>query len=315
MTLNKTWGFSKYDTLWKSPETVIIRLVEIVSRGGNFLLNIGPKGDGEIPEATVRIFSEVGPWVTRNAESIYGTTANPFGELPWGYCTSKGNRLYLFVRDWPADGRIELPGLETRVNSAFLLTKHLEKLTYTHDIEKTVIQVSSEPPDKPLSVVVLELNGSPVVSARKVLQDENGSFTLDYLTVKTEGKTVTRFNRKGGFHISKWTGPDDFAEWLINIKKPGRFRVNIVYAANKEWGGNKYQVTAGNDLIRQSVVTTGDWYDYQEFPAGYLEFPESGVIRLTIRPAEQSTTNLMYLKSVSLIPVIETKREGWGSNN
>lgn len=315
MTLNRTWGFSKFDTLWKSPETVITRLVEIVSRGGNFLLNIGPTGDGEIPEATKRIFSEVGPWVSRNAESIYGTTANPFGELPWGYCTVKGNRLYLHVRDWPSDGKIKLQGLKNQANSAYLLKDQSERLSFTRNEEQIVIQVPSVAPDKPLSVVVLELNGAPVVAPREVFQDENGSLMLDYLTVKTTGKAVTRFNRKGGFHISKWNGPDDIAEWMIKINKPGIFKVNITYAANKEWDGEKYEIAAGNQVIRQSVVHTGDWYDYHEFPAGYLEFPEAGVIRLTIRPADQSTTNLMYLKSIRLDPVKETKRYGWSSSN
>ena len=315
MTLNRTWGFSKFDTLWKSPETVITRLVEIVSRGGNFLLNIGPTGDGEIPEATKRIFSEVGPWVSRNAESIYGTTANPFGELPWGYCTVKGNRLYLHVRDWPSDGKIKLQGLKNQANSAYLLKDQSERLSFTCNEEQIVIQVPSVAPDKPLSVVVLELNGAPVVAPREVFQDENGSLMLDYLTVKTTGKAVTRFNRKGGFHISKWNGPDDIAEWMIKINKPGIFKVNITYAANKEWDGEKYEIAAGNQVIRQSVVHTGDWYDYQEFPAGYLEFTEAGVIRLTIRPADQSTTNLMYLKSIRLDPVKETKRYGWSSSN
>ena len=315
MTLNRTWGFSKFDTLWKSPETVITRLVEIVSRGGNFLLNIGPTGDGEIPEATKRIFSEVGPWVSRNAESIYGTTANPFGELPWGYCTVKGNRLYLLVRDWPPDGKIKLQGLKNQANSAYLLKDQSERLSFTRNEEQIVIQVPSVAPDKPLSVVVLELNGAPVVAPREVFQDENGSLMLDYLTVKTTGKAVTRFNRKGGFHISKWNGPDDIAEWMIKINKPGIFKVNITYAANKEWDGEKYEIAAGNQVIRQSVVHTGDWYDYQEFPAGYLEFTEAGVIRLTIRPADQSTTNLMYLKSIRLDPVKETKRYGWSSSN
>ena len=102
---------------------------------------------------------------------------------------------------------------------------------------------------------------------------------------------------------------------MIHINKPGKFRVNITYAANKEWNEKKYEIAAGNNLIRQSVFSTGDWYEYHEFPAGYLEFPEAGVIRLTIRPAEQSTTNLMYLKSIRLDPVKETKREGWSSNN
>ena len=137
-TLNKTWGFSKFDTLWKSPETVIRNLVSIVSRGGNYLLNIGPKGDGEIPDATVEIFRKVGPWVERNAESIYGTTANPFGELPWGYCTVKGSKLYLFVRDWPQDGMLTVPGLKNAVTSAYLLLDKSTKLPVTQAEKQTL---------------------------------------------------------------------------------------------------------------------------------------------------------------------------------
>ena len=314
MTLNKTWGFSKFDTLWKSPETVITRLVEIVSRGGNFLLNIGPEGNGEIPDATVNIFKKAGSWVNNNAEAIYGTTANPFGELPWGYCTVKDNRLYLFVRDWPKNNMLILPGLKNNVTSAYLLKDKSTGLSVKREEEQISIKLPPEAPDDPLSVLVLELDGTPIAAPPVVIQDEKGSVELNYLTVKTSGKTLTRFNRKGGFHISKWTGPGDAAEWLIKIDKPGKFRVNITYAANKEWEGKQYEISAGNSLVRQSVVHTGDWYNYHEFPAGYLEIPETGEIRLTIRPEVQSDTYLMYLKSIRLDPVQDIKKGGWSTN-
>jgi alpha-L-fucosidase len=314
MTLNDTWGYSRYDTLWKSPETVILRLVEIASRGGNFLLNIGPKGDGEIPEATIRILKKVGPWINRNAESIYGTTANPFGELPWGYCTVKDNKLYLFVRDWPQNSILTLSGLKNKVTSAYLLKDRSTVLSVTREEEQTKIRLPSEAPDNLMSVLVLELDGTPLVTPSVVLQDEKGSVELNYLTVRTSGKTLTRFNRKGGFHISKWTGPEDFAEWSVRIDNPGKFRVNITYAANKEWEGKQYEIAAGDSLIRKSVVHTGDWYEYHEFPAGYFEIAEAGEIRLTIKPAEQSNTYLMYLKSIRLDPVQDLKKNGWSTN-
>ena len=314
MTLNKTWGFSKYDTLWKSPEAVIRRLLEIVSRGGNFLLNIGPKGNGEIPDATIEIFSKVGLWVERNAEAIFGTKANPFGELPWGYCTVKGSKLYLLVRDWPQDLILTLYGLKNSVNSAYLLTDKSTKLSVTKSEKQTRITLPPEAPDNPVSVLILETDGPPEVEPQVVLQDEHGKIECNYLTAVTHGNAVTRFNRKGGFHISKWRGPEDSVKWVAKIDKPGKFRVNITYAANREWEGKKFEIAIGDSHIEKNVIHTGDWYEFLELPVGYAELPEAGEYTLTIRPEKAGDTYLMYLQSLTLMPVERIKHEGWGVN-
>lgn len=314
MTLNKTWGFSKFDTLWKTPEIVVKRLVEIVSRGGNFLLNIGPKGDGEIPEATVDIFKKVGPWVNRNAESIYGTTANPFGELPWGYCTVKGSKIYLFISDWPENNTVTLSGLQNTVDSAYFLIDKTINLQVNKADKKTTITLPSKAPDYPITVVVLQLNGYPLVDPLVVIQDESGNIELNYLTAVTYGKTRTRFNRKGGFHISKWTGPEDSVEWLLNVDKPGRFKVNIDYAAKKDMEGAKFKIAIGKSQIEKSVNCTGDWFEFHEFPVGDIELTEAGQYTLTMRPKASADDFLMYLRSITLVPARNSKEEGWGIN-
>ena len=112
-TLNTTWGYSKFDQQWKTPADVIQRMVEIVSKGGNYLLNIGPMANGAIPGATVATLNKVGVWMQANSESIYGTSASPLPEQPWGRCTVKGNDLYLHVFSWPGDGKLRLPRLES----------------------------------------------------------------------------------------------------------------------------------------------------------------------------------------------------------
>lgn len=314
MTLNQTWGFSKFDTLWKSPETVITRLVEIVSRGGNYLLNIGPRGNGEIPDATVEIFSHVGAWVNRNAEALYGTTANPFGELDWGYCTVKGERIFLFIREWPADRVLTLTGLQNQVTSAYPVIDKSNIFQVEQAENKTRITLSAEATDDPISVVVLETEGDPKVDPQVVLQDENGAAELDYLTVNTTGETATRFNRKGGFHISKWTGPDDAAEWIVHLTEPGKFRVDISYAANRDSEGKPYEVIIDNSVIEANTVYTGEWFEYESFPIGYIELPTAGDYTLTIRPVAKSEAYLMHFKSISLEPVSKLKTEGWGVN-
>ena len=313
-TLNSTWGFSKFDTQWKSPETVIRRLVEIISRGGNYLLNIGPKGNGEIPDSTIEILRKVGPWVNRNAESIYETTANPFGELPWGYCTVKESKLYLFVRDWPKDGVLTVPGLNNAVTSAYLLLDKSTKLPVAQAEKQTRVSLPPKPIDSPITVLVLNIEGSPRIDPTVVLQDNTGLIELNYLTAITRGKTMTRFNRKGGFHISKWTGPEDSSDWIVHIDKPGAFQVNIDYAANKEWEGKQFEITIGSSTFNPYVIFTGDWFEYHKFPVGYIDLKIPGDYKVTIRPKISSDTYLMYLNSISLNPIKNIKKEGWSVN-
>jgi alpha-L-fucosidase len=89
MTINDTWGFKRHDHNWKSAETLIRNLCDIVSKGGNFLLNVGPDREGVIPPPSVERLRGIGAWMKINAEAIHGTTASPFEELEWGRCTVK----------------------------------------------------------------------------------------------------------------------------------------------------------------------------------------------------------------------------------
>ena len=311
-TLNETWGYSKFDTGWKSPETVVRQLVQVVSRGGNYLLNIGPKGDGSIPEANIGIFREVGEWMDKNAESIYGTTANPFGELDWGYCTVKGNKLYLFIREWPKNNTITLSGLKNPVSSAYMLSNKSATINVIKTDNTAWFALPQSAPDDLMPVIVVELSGTPDISPTVVHPTASGKIEMNYLTVKTLGETVTRFNRKGGFHISKWNKPADAAEWLFKIDKPGKFRINIDYAANMEWEGKLFEVTIDKYRFERPVIHTGGWFEYRDFPINNIEFSEPGEYKLTIRPKTSSDHYLMYLRSVSLSPVDVMKKEGWG---
>jgi len=130
MTMNDTWGYSAHDLKWKSAETLIRNLVDTASKGGNYLLNVGPTGEGLIPPASVERLTAVGQWMKVNAESIHGTTASPFTKLPFeGRCTAKGRALYLHVYRWPEQG-LALAGLETTVKGALALNGR-EKLAFT----------------------------------------------------------------------------------------------------------------------------------------------------------------------------------------
>jgi alpha-L-fucosidase len=159
MTLNTTWGYSAHDHAWKSDETLIRNLIDIASKGGNYLLNIGPKGDGSVPMESVQAMHAIGAWMRVNGESIYGTSASPFEKPAWGRCTQKKlgggrTRLYLHIFEWPKDGKltVQAPFNATR---ARLLSKR-GSLKVAKGGGSVTISLPPSAPDPIASVVVLE---------------------------------------------------------------------------------------------------------------------------------------------------------------
>jgi alpha-L-fucosidase len=167
MTINDTWGFKSNDHNWKSSKTLIQQLIDIASKGGNYLLNVGPTKEGLIPEPSVERLEDMGKWMEVNSESIYGTQASPFPKLAWGRCTQKkndsGTTLYLHVFEWPTDGKLLVPGLENEVKAAALLANN-EKLEFKKTPEGVELQVPEKALDPNATVIKLEIAGEPKVA-------------------------------------------------------------------------------------------------------------------------------------------------------
>ena len=159
MTMNTTWGFKFYDEKWKSSQVLVRNLIDIASKGGNYLLNVGPTAEGLIPAPSVERLAEMGRWMKINGEAIYGTTASPFAtQLTFGRATSKPGRVYLHVFDWPTDGKLAVPAFGRDVKQAYLLTAPKQRLKIEQTSDGSLITVPAQVPDSIATVIVLETN-------------------------------------------------------------------------------------------------------------------------------------------------------------
>ncbi|MCX6873621.1 MAG: alpha-L-fucosidase [Verrucomicrobia bacterium] len=165
MSINDTWGFKITDQNWKPRKVLLEQLVDLASKGGNYLLNVGPNPEGEIPAPAVKRLKQVGEWTKLNGEAIFGTSASPFKkQLPWGRCTKKvdaaGATLFFHVFQWPTDGKLAVPGLKNQVETAYLLADPAKKpLQTAADAAGATIHLPAAAPDKDISLVVVRVKG------------------------------------------------------------------------------------------------------------------------------------------------------------
>jgi alpha-L-fucosidase len=307
MTINDTWGFKPHDLNFKSSTQLIRMLTETASKGGNFLLNVGPRPDGSIPEELIERLEDMGKWMDVNGEAIYGTTASPFSRQPaWGRCTTgKTNGsltpIYLHVHDWPTNGKLVLWPLENEVVTAYLLAdKQRNSLPVSATEEAITI---SGLPDKPLhdaaTVLVLEVKGQPVPAPILCRPNEQGQFLLRAADADLHGESIRYASEADS--IGFWTNLDDWASWPLAVPADGTHRVTVTYGCDNDSGG-EFVVSVGDEELHATTEPTGGWHNRVTKPIGSIKLP-AGTTELAIRLKTKRGIAVMDLVKVALEPV------------
>lgn len=184
MTINGSWGYNTRDTRWKSVQQLLRNLSDIASKGGNYLLNVGPTAEGVIPEPEVERLKAIGRWMRTNGEAIYATEAGPYAISPeWGRVTQKskpagGTTFYVHVWNWPADGKILLPGVKVAAVSGKLLANGAAVRSALSPAG-LVLTLPGTAPDADISVAAVEFSGPVrVIESTVRTADTSSSGTL-----------------------------------------------------------------------------------------------------------------------------------------
>ncbi len=301
MTMNDTWGYKSYDDQWKSTEAIIRNLVDIASKGGNYLLNVGPTNEGLIPAPSVERLKQVGAWMRVNGDAIYATSPSPFKSLPWGRCTRKMNgdetTLYLHVFNWPADGKLVVPGLKSEVTSARMLRRG-GRLKVGRSDEGVTIEVPAKAPDPISSTVVLQMRGPVVVENKIMSQAADGSLNLRGADAETHGSQLQYESGGGKDNLGYWMDPTDWAEWSFEIKTPGKFAVTAEIAAQ---GSGMFVIKSGEAIVRGTAPDTGSYTKFTTVNFGTIPL-RAGRTSLSVRPVAAGWQP-MNLKAIRLTPV------------
>ena len=323
VTINDTWGFKSYDHNWKPVPILIRQLVQVISQGGNYLLNVGPTSEGVIPQPSVERLTQVGDWLRVNQDSVYGAGPSPFPyELPWGIITTKPSKMYLHVFNWPKDRQLILYGLKSKVTSASLLATKA-KLKFTQHENKTLdhndlrIQLPAVAPDKNDAVIELDLSGDLKVDTI-LMQQPEGNITLPAFlgNLHRSSDQGLRFDSRGV--AERWTSKDDWLDWQFKITRPGTFDVVIVTSEQKygrDWeGGHTVALDVAGQKISGAVENNGKeenpvnpYWPYVVSKVGQITLAKPGQFNLSLKPEMIKADKKLGLTlvSVKLIPRVK----------
>lgn len=309
MTMNNTWGYKVNDRNWKSSQRLIRMLSDIASKGGNLLLNIGPRADGSIPQESIARLEDIARWMDVNSEAIHATQASPFPRrLPWGRITQKaaengGTTLYLHVWAWPTDGTILLPTLK-ELPTAGTLLKGGATVTAERSADGILIHLPGAATDPDVSLVRLDFpNSLTITQAPFNTPDADGRLILSALDADPHGAVGGNIHVEGSgadAYLTDWTHAQYRVEYSVKTAAAGKWKVEAELASTAP---AKLKLRVGESTLPIEIPATGDALTWKTIPVGTIDLPAGeSLIELKPDPAHWKP---IQLRKLTLIPLTD----------
>jgi len=316
-TTNESYGYHKHDSSHKSIKHFIQLLASAASRGGNLLMNIGPKGDGAFDDKDLSILNGIGEWMEKNGESIYGTTASPLPLQNWGVITQKANKLYLHVFNWPAHGKLYINGLYSNVAKAYPLSDSLKKINGKYlSPESAFVLLLDKLRDSSNNVFVLEWNEKPGAGRNYMLTPNSQVNRLLAFDARQEGKGFNYGDgKRGRYYVEGWKSQEQGLAWHFRTIEPGNYKMIIKYLAPVETAGGSYTLLFFRNTVETTKLEKDFQYKVLTAPANTTVITQelgvvslmAGEYNLMIYPVAIQKSELMKLLEVQLIPIDKIK--------
>ncbi|MCS3801388.1 alpha-L-fucosidase [Chitinophagaceae bacterium OAS944] len=298
-TTNESYGYHKFDNSHKPVRDFVHLLAKSASRGGNLLVNIGPKGDGVFDSKDQVILKGIGAWMKINGESIYGSVASPLPLQSWGVSTVKGNKLYLHVFEWPANKKLYVGGLKSDAAKTYLLANKKTLTTRRLNENDIEIDLPAQMPDTMATVIVLELKGALKTDSVRVLASNVPQQRLLAFDAQLHGKGFSYGDGKTDkYYVQNWKTNDQWLSWTFRTTQPVSFTVNMKYLAG-EGNGGTFVLQTGTYSKEVKITGSGSVTKVLNEDLGTLTLP-AGTHELTIKPVSIDKGELMKLLELQL---------------
>ncbi len=312
-TVAHSWGFHSLDTQWKSTTTLLKSLINNVSLNGNFMLNIGPRANGEVPYEISQRMLEMGKWLTVNGESIYGAEAFDLNKdlHDWGKITVKTENgkttLYLHVYNWPVNKQLFLSGISSKPEKIYLLAdKQKNKIPFDHTGVITKIELPFSQPDNYISVVAVEYEKYPETVQLLTVKTTDGGFSLTpYNFLNSENKIeIQKKSRNGTVPEYVSVTKKENITWKIYADEPGNKNIDVSYSFQGENPKGNLTVKAGESTLKHNFKFTGktvgepnsNWIinNFVSNYAGQIYFPKQGFYEIELEVSPEKNEELQF---------------------
>ena len=300
-TTNESYGYHKMDKSHKSVEHFVKLLSKSAARGGNLLLNIGPRGDGTIDPPDLKILRGIGAWMKVNGEAIYGTRRTTLPVQAWGQSTMKGNTIYLHIHDFPKNNVLILGGLKSPVKKVWALSD-TNKTALVIGVQKgndIGIWVPKKLSKELVPVLVVESAGEIKTDPIRLISPTQVNRFHVFDGIRKGSKLRYGAGKARDSYVKNWSKKSDYMLWKNRITAPALFEVYIEYDADKNAGQNLYIVKVGKKTFQEKVLPN---VVRKKIFLGTVQL-KPGENDITVKAVELASKNLFNLRAVTLKPI------------